>query len=85
MTEEKKRRKKNSFTAVMVSTCSNVLFISKGGFAGDNVVPEEYRLAKFAGMQTCATWNFGGARESALALLQSKWMDIPSLPSCVGV
>jgi pyrimidine-specific ribonucleoside hydrolase len=45
-------------------------WVAQGGFAGDNVVPEEYRLEKFVGKLTCPTCNFGGnylAAEQCLA------------------
>lgn len=32
----------------------------QGGFAGDNIVPPEFRLAKFDGKITCPTFNLGG-------------------------
>jgi pyrimidine-specific ribonucleoside hydrolase len=32
----------------------------QGGFAGDNIVPPEFRLAKFDGRLTCPTFNLGG-------------------------
>jgi inosine-uridine nucleoside N-ribohydrolase len=44
----------------------------QGGFAGDEVVPQEYRLEKFNGMNTCSTWNFGGDPNSAEFLLNTK-------------
>ena len=44
-------------------------WVAQGGFAGDNVVPEQHRLEKFAGMVTCPTYNFNGAPEAALQLL----------------
>jgi inosine-uridine nucleoside N-ribohydrolase len=44
-------------------------WVAQGGFAGDSVVPPEYRLAKFAGKETCATFNFGGAPKVAEAML----------------
>lgn len=44
-------------------------WVAQGGFAGDNVVPEAHRLEKFAGMLTCPTYNFNGAPETALMLL----------------
>jgi pyrimidine-specific ribonucleoside hydrolase len=33
--------------------------VAQGGFAGDNIVPEEKRLAKFNGRITCPTFNLG--------------------------
>lgn len=46
-----------------------VRWVAQGGFAGDSVVPPEYRLAKFAGRETCPTFNFGGAPKVAEAML----------------
>jgi pyrimidine-specific ribonucleoside hydrolase len=36
-------------------------WVAQGGFAGDSVVPPELRLPKFAGRETCPTFNFNGA------------------------
>jgi pyrimidine-specific ribonucleoside hydrolase len=47
-------------------------WVAQGGFAGDSVVPPEHRLAKFAGKETCATFNFGGAPQIAQAMLASE-------------
>lgn len=33
-------------------------WVGQGGFAGDNVVPKEYRLPQFDGKITCPTFNF---------------------------
>ncbi|CAF0975197.1 unnamed protein product [Rotaria sordida] len=33
--------------------------VAQGGFAGDNIVPEEKRLSKFNGRITCPTFNLG--------------------------
>lgn len=46
-------------------------WVAQGGFAGDSVVPLEYRIPKFAGKETCATFNFGGAPKIAEAMLES--------------
>jgi pyrimidine-specific ribonucleoside hydrolase len=46
-------------------------WVGQGGFAGDNVVPPEHRMEKFAGMVTCPTYNFNGDPKSALLLLES--------------
>ncbi|NUP47817.1 MAG: nucleoside hydrolase [Catenulispora sp.] len=46
-------------------------WVAQGGFAGDSVVPPEHRLAKFEGRETCGTYNFNGAPEAALKLLES--------------
>jgi pyrimidine-specific ribonucleoside hydrolase len=46
-------------------------WVAQGGFAGDLIVPVQYRLPKFAGKETCATFNFGGAPKIAEAMLAS--------------
>lgn len=44
-------------------------WVAQGGFAGDSVVPPEHRLEKFAGRETCPTFNFAGSPTGALNLL----------------
>src|SRR5262245_34260996 len=46
-------------------------WVAQGGFAGDNLVPAEHRLAKFAGRVTCESFNFGGDKKATLAALAS--------------
>lgn len=46
-------------------------WVAQGGFAGDSIVPPEYRLSKFEGRETCPTFNFGGAPKIAEAMLAS--------------
>lgn len=46
-------------------------WVAQGGFAGDRVVPVEFRLDKFAGMDTCPTYNFNGDVQTAFKLLQN--------------
>ena len=41
----------------------------QGGFAGDNVVPENLRLPKFNGKTTCPTFNLNSAPEAARDVL----------------
>jgi len=41
-------------------TISIKRWVAQGGFAGDNIVEPEFRMKKFEGMITCATYNFGG-------------------------
>lgn len=43
----------------------------QGGFAGDNVVPPENRLGKFAGKTVCPTYNLNGDIPAAKHLLLS--------------
>lgn len=47
-------------------------WVAQGGFAGDSLVKPEYRLAKFAGRETCPTFNFNGDPQGALLALNSK-------------
>lgn len=64
------------------------LWIGQGGFAGDNVVPEEHRLAKFAGMTHCPTFNFNGDIPGAKLMLATDNIDERLLVSknvCHGV
>lgn len=46
-------------------------WVAQGGFAGDNVVPAEYRLPKFEGKVTCPTFNFNGDPKAAEAALRT--------------
>jgi pyrimidine-specific ribonucleoside hydrolase len=46
-------------------------WVAQGGFAGDNVVPAEHRLPKFAGRQYCPSFNFNGDAKAALMALAS--------------
>ncbi|OJJ17788.1 nucleoside hydrolase [marine bacterium AO1-C] len=48
-------------------------WIAQGGFAGDNVVPPQYRLPKFNGLLFCPTYNFNGGPKQALKMLN----DVP--------
>lgn len=45
-------------------------WVAQGGFAGDNIVPEENRLEKFKGMVTCPTYNFNGDPKAALYMFE---------------
>lgn len=47
-------------------------WVAQGGFAGDAVVPPEHRLDKFAGIDTCPTFNFNGDKKAALQALASE-------------
>lgn len=63
-------------------------WVGQGGFAGDSVVPSEFRLPKFDGVETCLTYNFNGEPKAALALLSSTRVmtrDIVSKNVCHGV
>jgi pyrimidine-specific ribonucleoside hydrolase len=63
-------------------------WVAQGGFAGDSVVLPEHRLAKFAGSETCATYNFNSDPKAALFLLGSPRIvkrDLVSKNVCHGV
>lgn len=47
-------------------------WVGQGGFAGDNVVPEEHRLEKFKGRITCPTFNLAGDVVAAQNLLEDR-------------
>lgn len=47
-------------------------WVAQGGFAGDNIVPEKFRLEKFSGRITCPTYNFNGDPKTAFKILESK-------------
>jgi pyrimidine-specific ribonucleoside hydrolase len=46
-------------------------WVAQGGFAGDNLVSPEQRLAKFDGRTYCESFNFGGDKKATLAALAS--------------
>jgi pyrimidine-specific ribonucleoside hydrolase len=56
-------------------------WVAQGGFAGDSVVPPEYRLDKFKGKETCPTFNFNGNPKAAEYLLST---DKIKLRHCVS-
>jgi inosine-uridine nucleoside N-ribohydrolase len=63
-------------------------WVGQGGFAGDSVVPPEWRLPKFDGRETCPTFNFNGDPKAALALLSSTRVltrDLVSKNVCHGI
>lgn len=47
-------------------------WVQQGGFAGDSLVEPKDRLEKFAGRETCPSFNPGGAPKQTLALLASE-------------
>lgn len=47
-------------------------WVAQGGFAGDNLVAEPDRLARFAGRTRCESYNFGHDAKGALAALNSR-------------
>lgn len=63
-------------------------WVGQGGFAGDSIVPEKWRLDKFKGMETCPTFNFNGDVEGAKLMLCSPRIHCRQLVSknvCHGV
>ena len=64
------------------------VWMAQGGFAGDNVVPPEDRLPKFAGKLVCPTFNFNGDPKAAHAMLDNPLIPLKRLVSknvCHGV
>lgn len=62
--------------------------VVQGGFAGDSVVPEEYRLDKFKGKETCPTFNLNGNVEAAKTVIASNRFNIKRFVSknvCHGI
>lgn len=63
-------------------------WVAQGGFAGDSIVPVEYRLEKFVGRETCPTFNFNGDWKTAMAMLENpriKKRHLVSKNVCHGV
>lgn len=62
--------------------------VIQGGFAGDNIVPSEYRLDKFAGKIICPTFNFNAninAAKDVLAYNDVERRFLVSKNVCHGV
>jgi len=62
--------------------------VIQGGFAGDSVVPEQYRLAKFAGKETCPTFNLNADIPAAKLVIDTKQIHTKRFVSknvCHGV
>ena len=56
------------------SNKNKLRWICQGGFAGDNVVPKQFRLSKFDGKKFVPTWNFNGNIKAAEYLLLNERM-----------
>jgi len=62
--------------------------VVQGGFAGDSVVPEQYRLTKFAGRETCPTFNLNADIPAAKLVIDTKQIHTKRFVSknvCHGV
>lgn len=55
--------------------------VIQGGFAGDNVVPPEARIAKFDGRVTCPTYNLNGNPTASRYILETTRVRFASLVS----
>lgn len=53
----------------------------QGGFAGDSVVPPEWRLPKFAGRETCPTFNLAGDTPAAFEVVTSSLVGMRNFVS----
>jgi len=62
---------KNLGEAMKLGTLNLKAWYPQGGFAGDNVVPNEYILDKFKGKIICPTSNFDGSKKESLSAIQS--------------
>ena len=63
-------------------------WVGQGGFAGDNLVPPQHRLAKFEGLQTCVTRNLSADGKAARMMLSSDCIlrkELVSKNVCHGV
>lgn len=62
--------------------------VVQGGFAGDNVVPVEYRLEKFKGRITCPTFNLNADIKAALHIAETEQIKLKRFVSknvCHGI
>jgi inosine-uridine nucleoside N-ribohydrolase len=62
--------------------------VVQGGFAGDSVVPEEYRLEKFKGRETCPTFNLNADVEAAKLVVDTQQIKLKRFVSknvCHGI
>lgn len=67
-----------------LKTCPDIIlqhWVAQGGFAGDSLVKPENRLVKFAGRETCPTFNFNGDPHGALLALSSNQIQQRTLVS----
>ena len=79
---------KNVAKAIRTGPLKVGRLVAQGGFAGDNVVPAEKRLAKFEGRLTCPTFNLAGdigAAETVLAYQGIEEKFFVSKNVCHGV
>jgi inosine-uridine nucleoside N-ribohydrolase len=60
---------KNVAKAIQTGRFKLGRLVAQGGFAGDNIIPEEKRLNKFNGKITCPTFNLGADIKSAQIVL----------------
>ncbi|CAF3495457.1 unnamed protein product [Rotaria sp. Silwood1] len=60
---------KNVAKAIQTGQFKLGRLVAQGGFAGDNIIPEEKRLSKFNGRLTCPTFNLGADIKAAKIVL----------------
>ncbi|CAF2798590.1 unnamed protein product [Rotaria sp. Silwood2] len=60
---------KNVAKAIQTEQFKLGRLVAQGGFAGDNIVPEEKRLSKFNGRITCPTFNLAADIKAAKIVL----------------
>ncbi|CAF1501212.1 unnamed protein product [Rotaria magnacalcarata] len=63
---------KNVAKAIQTGQFKLGRLVAQGGFAGDNIIPEEKRLSKFNGRITCPTFNLSADTKAAKLVLDYK-------------
>ncbi len=66
----------NVYDFLSTHTANLEEIVVQGGFAGDNIVPPEFRLDKFEGKETCPTFNLGGDKQAALYITEDKYNQL---------
>ena len=66
---------KNVAKAIQTGRLRVGRLVAQGGFAGDNVVPEEKRLEKFRGRVTCPTFNLAADTKAAHVVLNCSCIE----------
>lgn len=66
---------KNLAKAIQTGRMRLGRLVAQGGFAGDNIVPEEKRLEKFRGRMTCPTFNLAADTRAAHVVLHCSCID----------
>ena len=46
-------------------------WFTQGGFAGENILPHEYILEKFKGVEAITSWNLSGAKKETVFIINN--------------